>query len=255
MSMSDSDAPDGVQEDQAEDDKPTEPNNPMAELFDSLGNQPKVERKERSPEEMPTNRDRLVSRILRVFAILVLVPAILGIIRFCDGEDEAQKLADQCDLDNGMTTGCSIDQLSSWAVKNMTAKFQNGDPAAMVLSIHWTEAEAECVFRSMIRERTVNGLKTLMLADSIGADWEDGVVARPGSTGWVDAELFVQSVADCVDLKALVLADMVGDGVEDPDCLLADVTEEQSASWFVALLTDGRDGFGKLLRADLNQAC
>ena len=71
-----------------------------------------------------------------------------------------------------------------------------------------------------------------------------------------DAEFLVPPVADCVDLKAMVLADMVlHEYHEDPDCLLAGVTEDQIAAWFVAQFTDGLEGFGELFRQAINQSC
>ena len=54
----------------------------------------------------------------------------------------------------------------------------------------------------------------------------------------------------------MVLADMVlYEYHEDPECLLADVTEEQVASWYVALFTDGPDGSAELAQQDINQSC
>jgi len=48
---------------------------------------------------------------------------------------------------------------------------------------------------------------------------------------------------------------MLQGGVEDPDCLLADVAEDQIAAWYVAQFTDGRDGFRELYLQDINQPC
>ena len=70
-----------------------------------------------------------------------------------------------------------------------------------------------------------------------------------------DAEFLVRPVADCVDLRAMALADMLQSGVEDPECLLADVAEDQIAAWYVAQFTDGRDGFRELYLQDINQSC
>ena len=80
--------------------------------------------------------------------------------------------------------------------------------------------------------------------------------ATEGGMAEEDAEFLVRSVADCVDLKAILLADTVLHGYqEDPECLLADVTEEQVASWYVALFTDGPDGSAELAQQDINQSC
>jgi hypothetical protein len=54
----------------------------------------------------------------------------------------------------------------------------------------------------------------------------------------------------------MLLADTVLHGYqEDPECLLADVTEEQVVSWYVALFTDGPDGSAELAQQDVNQSC
>ena len=71
-----------------------------------------------------------------------------------------------------------------------------------------------------------------------------------------DAEFLVQPVADCVDLKAMLLADTVlHEYQEDPECLLTGVTEEQVASWYVALFADGPDRSAELAQQDVNQSC
>ena len=119
----------------------------------------------------------------------------------------------------------------------------NNYPSHPVLGGHWTEADAECVIFAMWRDRGVHETDTQFKE------------ATQGGMAREDAEFLVRPVADCVDLRAMVRADMLQDGVEDPDCLLAEVTEEQIVSWFVADFTDGPDGFGQLFWQDINQSC
>ena len=150
--------------------------------------------------------------------------------------EEAEITAGQI-MAEGVEASVVEDQISLWE------DWMSNYPSHPVLGNHWTEIEAECVIIAMVRDRGVYETDKQIKGAAEGGMAEE------------DAEFLVRPVADCVDLKGTVLADMVGDGVEDPDCLLEDVTEDQITTWFVALLTDGRDGFGKLLRADLNQAC
>ena len=116
-------------------------------------------------------------------------------------------------------------------------------PSHPVLGNHWTEAEAECVIIAMMRERGIYETDRQIKGATEGGMAEE------------DAEFLVRPVADCVDLKAMVRDDMLEGGVEDPDCLLAGVTEDQIAAWFVAQFTDGLEGFGELFRQDINQSC
>jgi hypothetical protein len=113
-----------------------------------------------------------------------------------------------------------------------------------VLGSHWTADEAECVIIAMMRKRGIYETdRQIKGATEGGMDEED-------------AEFLVRPVADCVDLKAMLLADTVLHGYqEDPECLLADVTEEQIVSWYVALFTDGPDGSAELAQQDINQSC
>ena len=130
------------------------------------------------------------------------------------------------------------DQFALWE------NWLNNYPSHPVLGSYWTEAEAECIIIAMMRERGV---------------YETDKQVRGATQGGMareDAEFLVRPVADCVDLRAAVLADMVVyEYHEDPECLLAEVTEEQIASWYVADFTDGRDGFSELFWQDINQSC
>ena len=117
-------------------------------------------------------------------------------------------------------------------------------PSHPVLGNHWTADEAECVIIDMMKKRGIYETDRQIKGATAGGMDEE------------DAEFLVRPVADCVDLRAMVLADMVMyEYHEDPECLLAGVTEEQIASWYVADFTDGRDGFSELFWQDINQSC
>ncbi len=130
------------------------------------------------------------------------------------------------------------DQIALWE------NWMNNYPSHRVLGNHWTDAEAECVIIAMMKERGI---------------YETDKQVREATQGGIaqeDAEFLVRPIADCVDLRAMVLADMVlYEYHEDPECLLAGVTEEQIASWYVAGYTVGTDGFSELFRQDINQSC
>jgi len=113
-----------------------------------------------------------------------------------------------------------------------------------VLGNYWTADEAECVIIAMMRKRGIYETDRQIRG------------ANAGAMNKEDAEFLVQPVVDCVDLKAMLLADTVlHEYQEDPECLLADVTEEQVASWYVALFTDGPDLSAELAQQDVNQSC
>ncbi len=113
-----------------------------------------------------------------------------------------------------------------------------------VLGRHWTEAEAECAIVTMMQ---VEGMaRTAALMSS----------SQTGGMEVSDALALVQPVGFCVDLLAMMRADMVALGVpQDPDCLLAGLAEEDVASWFVALFTHGREGFNAAMGEDLDLTC
>ena len=147
----------------------------------------------------------------------------------------------EIEADERMTEGVEVevveDQVAIWE------DWMSNYPSHPVLGNHWTEAEAECVIIAMMRERGIYETDRQIKGATEGGMAEE------------DAEFLVRPVADCVDLKAMVRDDMLEGGVEDPDCLLADVTEDQIAAWFVAQFTDGRDGFRELYLQDINQSC
>ena len=130
------------------------------------------------------------------------------------------------------------DQFALWE------NWLNNYPSHPVMGNYWTADEAECVIIAMMRERGI---------------YETDRQIKGATTGGMDeedAKFLVRPVADCVDLKVMLLADTVLHGYqEDPECLLADVTEEQVVSWYVALFTDGPDGSAELAQQDINQSC
>ncbi len=113
-----------------------------------------------------------------------------------------------------------------------------------VLGRHWSEEEAECVVVTMMQVEGMGRTAALMSA------------AQTGGMEVDDALALVQPVGFCVDLRAMMHADMTALGVpQDPDCLLAGLTEEDVASWFVALFTHGREGFNAAMGEDLDLTC
>ena len=147
----------------------------------------------------------------------------------------------EIEADERMAEGTEVevveDQFAIWE------DWMENYPSHPVLGNHWTADEAECVIIDMMRKRGIYETdRQLKGATEGGMDDED-------------AEFLVRPVADCVDLRAMVLADMLQGGVEDPNCLLADVAEDQIAAWYVAQFTNGRDGFRELYLQDINQPC
>ena len=148
----------------------------------------------------------------------------------------------EIEADERMAEGTEVevveDQFAIWE------DWMENYPSHPVLGNHWTADEAECVIIDMMRKRGIYETDRQVKGATAGGMDEE------------DAEFLVRPVADCVDLRAAVLADMVVyEYDEDPECLLAGVTEEQIASWYVADFTDGRDGFSELFWQDINQSC
>ncbi len=113
-----------------------------------------------------------------------------------------------------------------------------------VLGRHWTEGEAECAIVTMIRAEGIARSGALMNG------------ASAGGMAVADATALVQPVGYCTDLLAMIRADMVELGVpQDPDCLLAGVTEEDVAKWFVVRFTHGREGFNAAMGEDIDLTC
>ena len=119
-------------------------------------------------------------------------------------------------------------------------------PNHPVLGSHWTEDDAECVIVTMLRREGIRKTDELIAKASRGGMSE------------TDAESLVQPVADCVTLKKLVQTDMHRNpavSVEDVECVLGDVTEEQIASWFVADFTDGLAAMRDAFLRDVDWSC
>ena len=147
----------------------------------------------------------------------------------------------EIEADERMAEGTEVevveDQFAIWE------DWMDNYPSHPVLGNHWTADEAECVIIAMMRKRGIYETDRQIKG------------ATEGGMNDENAEFLVRPVADCVDLRAMALADMLQSGVEDPECLLADVAEDQIAAWYVAQFTDGRDGFRELYLQDINQSC
>ena len=117
-------------------------------------------------------------------------------------------------------------------------------PLHPVLGRHWTKEQAECVIVAMMKVEGIGRAAALVSA------------AQTGEMEVPDALALVQPVGFCVDMLAMMKADMIALGVpQNPDCLLADLVEEDVASWFVALFTHGREGFNVAMAEDLDLSC
>ncbi len=124
------------------------------------------------------------------------------------------------------------------------ASWMDNYPVHPVLGRHWTEEQAECAIVTMMRVEGVARTGRLM---------ND---ARTGGMSVEDAQALVQPVAYCVDLMAMVRAELTSVGVpQDLDCLLAGVVEEEVATWYVAVFTDGPAGFNAALSEGVDLTC
>jgi hypothetical protein len=124
------------------------------------------------------------------------------------------------------------------------ANWMDRYPVHPVLGSHWTEEQAECAIVTMMR---VEGIA------------RTGYLVANASTGGmsvVDAQALVQPVAYCVDLLEMVRTELASVGApQDIDCLLAGVAEEDVASWYVAVFTDGPAGFNAALGEGVDLTC
>ena len=117
-------------------------------------------------------------------------------------------------------------------------------PVHPVLGSHWTEEQAECA------------IVTMMRVEGIGRTGYLVANASTGGMSVVDAQALVQPVSYCVDLLTMVRAELTTIGVpQDVDCLLAGVAEEDVASWYVAVFTDGPAGFNAALGEGVDLTC
>ena len=124
------------------------------------------------------------------------------------------------------------------------ASWMDNYPVHPVLGRHWTEVQAECAIVTMMRVEGVARTGQLMTD------------ASTGGMSVEDAQALVQPVAYCVDLVAMVRAELTSVGVpQDQDCLLAGVDEAEVATWYVAVFTDGPAGFNTALNEGVDLTC
>ena len=116
-------------------------------------------------------------------------------------------------------------------------------PLHPVMGGLWTEEEASCAIMEMFKQSGVAGTERLL------------TIAQLGAMSTEDATALVQPVADCADLRAMTLEDMRSGGVDNPECLLAPVTEEQIVTWHAAEFSDGMDAYWDAVDRDLDLTC
>jgi len=156
-----------------------------------------------------------------------------------DGVDRAAAEARADELMDQGADRTKIDQQM-----DLYANWMSNYPLHPVLGRHWTAEEAECV------------IVTMMQVEGIGRTAALVAASQTGGMEVPDALALVQPVGFCADLLAMMRTDMTALGVpQDPDCLMADLAEEDVASWFVALFTHGREGFNAAMGEDLDLTC
>jgi len=112
-----------------------------------------------------------------------------------------------------------------------------------VLGRVWTEENARCVIFEMMRKGGVYQTSEVIK------------FAARGGMSEKDARFLVQPVSECVDLYVLVKADMNLDNLENVDCIMEGVTEEQIVEWYVADLSADSLSFFDLYANDVNLSC
>jgi hypothetical protein len=112
-----------------------------------------------------------------------------------------------------------------------------------VLGVLWAEEEATCAIIEMMKQSGVYGTERLL------------IIANDGGMDEEDALALVQPIADCVDLRAMTLEEMKLGGVDNAECLLGNVSEEQIVLWHVAEFTDGRAGHRNAVDGDVDLSC
>jgi len=112
-----------------------------------------------------------------------------------------------------------------------------------VLGVLWAEEEATCAIIEMMKQSGVYGTERLL------------IIANDGGMDEEDALALVQPIADCVDLRAMMLEEMKLGGVDNAECLLGNVSEEQIVLWHVAEFTDGRAGHRNAVDGDVDLSC
>ena len=116
-----------------------------------------------------------------------------------------------------------------------------------VMGSKWTDSDARCVIFAMMTERGIYETERQLRDPRVGMSRES-------------AEFLVRPVAECVDLKTMYRDQLLLVTETDPDCLLADVTEEQIVSWHVAQFMEGDERYQELMWEDLvrekiNKSC
>jgi hypothetical protein len=165
--------------------------------------------------------------------------ALVGLLMEREGLERAaaEESADLL-MEQGTDSAVMEQQLAIYA------NWMNRYPVHPVLGSHWSEEQAECAIVTMMR---VEGIA------------RTGYLVANASTGGmsvVDAQALVQPVAYCADLLAMARAELTSVGVpQDIDCLLAGVAEEDVATWYVAVFTDGPAGFNAALSEGVDLTC
>ena len=165
--------------------------------------------------------------------------ALVGLLMEREGLERAaaEESADLL-MEQGTDSAVMEQQLAIYA------NWMNRYPVHPVLGSHWSEEQAECAIVTMMR---VEGIaRTGYLVAN----------AKTGGMSVVDAQALVQPVAYCADLLAMARAELTTIGVpQDIDCLLAGVAEEDVATWYVAVFTDGPAGFNAALSEGVDLTC
>ena len=165
--------------------------------------------------------------------------ALVGLLMEREGLERAaaEESADLL-MEQGTDSAVMEQQLAIYA------NWMNRYPVHPVLGSHWSEEQAECAIVTMMR---VEGIaRTGYLVAN----------AKTGGMSVVDAQALVQPVAYCADLLAMARAELTTVGVpQDIDCLLAGVAEEDVATWYVAVFTDGPAGFNAALSEGVDLTC
>ncbi|MED6327770.1 MAG: hypothetical protein VYD46_01980 [Actinomycetota bacterium] len=182
----------------------------------------------------------------------VAAPTVVATAVLADVREELVQLVMQREGVDRATAEARADELMDQGVDEtkinqqmaLYTNWMSNYPLHPILGRHWTVEEAECVIVTMVQVEGVGRATALVTA------------SQAGGMEVPDALALVQPVGFCTDLLAMMRADMTALGVpQDPDCLLAGVTEEDVASWFVALFTHGRDGFNAAMGEGLDLTC
>jgi hypothetical protein len=150
----------------------------------------------------------------------------------------------ETEADRMMTEGVEVDVVEEQF--EIFEDWMRNYPNHPVLGSHWTNDDAKCVIFTMLKREGIRETGKLIAK------------ASQGGMSELDAESLVQPVADCVTLKEMIQAEMHQDqaaSVEDVECVMGDVTEEQIVSWFVADFTDGAAAMRDAFLRDVDWSC